>query len=318
MRNIPQLLRALCAKRRILIVGSAFVDVLVHVPRMPLSGEDIEGTSRQQLVGGCAYNVADAVDRMGVPFESLIPIGLGMIADRVRDAFRERGWPLREFAGLGDNGWCLSFIEPSGERTFVSMSGIEKCFQPEWLDVVAPETQDLIYLSGYQTDERNRAFIEALLERIRPDAQILFDPGPCSGRIPEDMMQALVGPRGILKINAMEARILAPAATVAESAAALSSMTGARVIVTDGAHGALVSEVGTVTRVPGFPVRVVDTVGSGDAHAGGILAGLASGFTLEESVLLGNAVASWVTGQEGAATAPSVEMLLNLHGDGAN
>lgn len=313
MRTLQEILSFLEPERRVLVIGSAFVDVLVHVPRMPLSGEDIEGTSRQQLVGGCAYNVADAVDKLGVPFRALIPIGLGMIADRVREAFRSRGWPIREHPGLGDNGWCLSFVEPSGERTFVSMSGIEKCFRPDWLDAVAPETQDVVYLSGYQTDERNRAFIEALLKRLRPDATILFDPGPCAGRIPEDMMAALLSRRCILKVNGMEARILAPAVTVTESAASLSSLTGASVVVTDGERGALVAEDGCVVRVPGFPTRVVDTIGSGDAHAGGILAGLACGFTLPESVLLGNAVASWVTGQEGAATAPDLGTLIAFH-----
>ena len=59
--------------------------------------------------------------------------------------------------------------------------------------------------------------------------------------------------------------------------------------------------------------HVVDTIGSGDAHAGGVLAGLASGFTLAEAVLLGNAVASWVTAQEGAATAPQAAELRARH-----
>ena len=61
MRSIIELIDALDVRKRILIIGSAFVDVIVHVPRLPLSGEDVEGSSRQQVVGGCAYNAADAV-----------------------------------------------------------------------------------------------------------------------------------------------------------------------------------------------------------------------------------------------------------------
>ena len=38
-----------------------------------------------------------------------------------------------------------------------------------------------------------------------------------------------------------------------------------------------------------------------------------SGFTLPEAVLLGNAVASWVTAQEGAATAPDLRTLRALY-----
>ncbi len=48
--------------------------------------------------------------------------------------------------------------------------------------------------------------------------------------------------------------------------------------------------------IPAFPTQVVDTIGAGDSHAGGVLAGLASGLPLADAVLLGNAVASWVVG----------------------
>ena len=77
--------------------------------------------------------------------------------------------------------------------------------------------------------------------------------------------------------------------------------------------GAYAAQAGKVSHLQGFPVHVVDTIGSGDAHAGGVLAGLASGFTLAEAVLLGNAVASWVTAQEGAATAPQAAELRARH-----
>ena len=79
MRSIIELIDALDVRKRILIIGSAFVDVIVHVPRLPLSGEDVEGSSRQQVVGGCAYNAADAVAKLGIDFDALIPVGEGMI-----------------------------------------------------------------------------------------------------------------------------------------------------------------------------------------------------------------------------------------------
>ena len=317
MRSIIELIDALDVRKRILIIGSAFVDVIVHVPRLPLSGEDVEGSSRQQVVGGCAYNAADAVAKLGIDFDALIPVGEGMIADRVRETFRARGFTVREFRGIGDNGWCLSFVEPDGERTFVSMSGVEKCFKPEWLDEIDLQCVDLIYLSGYQADARNAGFIEALLAEKRPNAQILFDPGPCSGSIPEEMFSAILSANTILKVNAQEAKTLAPSATPREAAAVLSLLTAQSVIVTDGARGAYAAQAGKVSHLQGFPVHVVDTIGSGDAHAGGVLAGLASGFTLAEAVLLGNAVASWVTAQEGAANrrtaSPAFARYLNVN-----
>ncbi|MDI8106867.1 PfkB family carbohydrate kinase, partial [Salmonella enterica subsp. enterica serovar Anatum] len=47
-----------------------------------------------------------------------------------------------------------------------------------------------------------------------------------------------------------------------------------------------------------------------DSHAGGVLAGLASGWSLADAVLLGNAVASWVVGHRGGDCAPTLTTLL--------
>jgi len=58
----------------------------------------------------------------------------------------------------------------------------------------------------------------------------------------------------------------------------------ARVVLTRGAHGAVLLPEGT--EVPAIPARTVDTTGAGDAFAGGLCAGLAAGAPLEEAVQL--------------------------------
>ena len=60
---------------------------------------------------------------------------------------------------------------------------------------------------------------------------------------------------------------------------------------------------------------MVDTIGAGDSHAGGTLAGLAAGWSLPESVQLGNAVAAWVVSHRGGDCAPTREALLLAHKD---
>ena len=67
--------------------------------------------------------------------------------------------------------------------------------------------------------------------------------------------------------------------------------------------------------VPAFPATVVDTIGAGDSHAGGTLAGLAAGWSLADAVTLGNAVAAWVVSHRGGDCAPGREALLLAHKD---
>lgn len=62
--------------------------------------------------------------------------------------------------------------------------------------------------------------------------------------------------------------------------------------------GALFNNGESNGMVAPFAAEVVDTIGAGDTHAGGVLAGLSSGWELADAVLLGNAVASYVVSHE--------------------
>ncbi|MEQ9824083.1 MAG: adenosine kinase [Puniceicoccaceae bacterium] len=64
--------------------------------------------------------------------------------------------------------------------------------------------------------------------------------------------------------------------------------------VTDGAHGAWIAHAGAVTTVAGYPAVAIDTVGAGDAFAGGVLYALARGAQPEMAARWGNALASKV------------------------
>ena len=221
---------------------------------------------------------------------------------------------LIEKMDRGDNGWCLSLVEPHGERTFVSMFGIERRMSLDWFDDFDMAEFDLIYLSGYQAEGENGAVVLEALRRKRPDADLIFDPGPRALEIPAERMKVLLSLGTILTINAQEARAMTAEPSAEAAARILSHRTGRPAVVTDGARGAVLAEGDVVRLIEGFPVDVVDTIGSGDSHTGGFIAGRMCGLPLDESVRLANAVASVVTGREGAATAPTVAELLALHG----
>jgi sugar/nucleoside kinase (ribokinase family)/D-arabinose 5-phosphate isomerase GutQ len=61
------------------------------------------------------------------------------------------------------------------------------------------------------------------------------------------------------------------------------------VVITDGAHGCVLSARGASLRVPAFKVKQVDSTGAGDAFLGGMLAGLRWKLDWERIARLGNA-----------------------------
>ena len=73
--------------------------------------------------------------------------------------------------------------------------------------------------------------------------------------------------------------------------------------------GAAVEPGGQVTRVPGFPTQVVDTVGAGDTFMAGFLDGRVKlGLDLEGSLRRGAAAASIVCSRRGAQPPTSAEV----------
>ena len=310
MRDIQTILQTLKPTANVLVIGSAFVDMVINVQEMPQAGADIEGDYRCTTVGGCSFNVADVLNKLHLPFDSYMPVGDGHFANIITEALIDRGYPIYRETDNGDNGWCLSLADASGERTFISMFGIERRMKPNWYEQFDMTRYDYFYVSGYQADGDTGRVILDGLARKRPDATIVFDPGPRVHFLPRERMEAFYRLGCLITINAAEALFMTNTQRVEDAALRIHDMTGREVVVTDGGRGAVVVDTHGVRRIAGFPVAVVDTIGSGDAHTGGIIAGLMCNLSIDESVLLANRVASVVTGREGGATAPTLEELL--------
>ena len=131
----------------------------------------------------------------------------------------------------------------------------------------------------------------------------------------EERLKAFEALGCLYTVNCSEATWMTGTHNAADAAIALSVRSGHPAVVTDGGNGAVYTEKKpsgwTAKRVPSFKINLVDTIGSGDAHTGGLLAGLMCGLSMAEATLIANAVAAHVTANEGAATAPTREELEN-------
>lgn len=284
----------------------------------PWRGCDIELQQQSVNIGGCALNIAVALKRLGMEADNALPVGQGVWADIIRNNMAREGLSSRIDGVTGDNGWCLALVEPDGERTFMSFSGVENQWNPTWLAQLTVPPQSLVSLSGYQLASPCGEVLVHWLESLR-DITPYIDFGPRIADIPETLMQRIMACKPVISLNRQEAEIAAerfrlPVATEAFGQAWLKKL-AMPLIVRHDEEGAWYFSAEEQGLAAPFPVAVVDTIGAGDSHAGGTLAGLASGWTLGESVLLGNAVASWVVGHRGGDCSPTREALLLAHKD---
>ena len=140
----------------------------------------------------------------------------------------------------------------------------------------------------------------AIAAAVRAGAQAgaatVLDPAPAR---PSLLEAARIG--AILTPNESEALELSGATDVEAAARRLAALTGQAAVVTLGAAGCLVAEAGAVTRLAAAPApSIVDTVGAGDAFAGGLAAALARGERLEEAVTAALRAAAASLGYAGA------------------
>jgi fructokinase len=99
----------------------------------------------------------------------------------------------------------------------------------------------------------------------------------------------------------------------AASRALLENFPGCKLVATTlGAEGSMITTREGTFRHPGFPVKLVDTVGAGDAFTAGLLHAYLRGASPQAMAKIGNLCGSYVAGQQGATPALSVELIASI------
>jgi len=290
--------------KQTLVIGSTVVDVLLGVPSLPARGQDVNITSSQHGIGGCAYIVYKTLRMFGSPALLCSPVGTGTFGHMVMERFQEEG--LRPIASLDmENGCCYCLVEPNGERTFLSHHGAEYLFSRSWMEGLDISQAGGVYLSGIDVEEpTGDEMVDFVGEH--PALEAYFSPGPRFAHIPGERLRRLLSRRDscgkgpLLHLNEDEALRFSGESGVEKAAAHIARKTENHVVVTLGSRGCYCLAEGKGQFVPGFPACVMDTVGAGDTHCGALIAGLKKGLALEEACLLANRAGAAAVEKRGA------------------
>lgn len=131
--RLHTLLPELATRQPVMVVGAAVIDVIADAYALPRRGCDIELKQQSVNVGGCALNIAVALKRLGIEAGNALPLGQGVWAEIIRNRMAKEDLISLIDNAEGDNGWCLALVEPDGERTFMSFSGVENQWNRQWL-----------------------------------------------------------------------------------------------------------------------------------------------------------------------------------------
>lgn len=149
--------------------------------------------------------------------------------------------------------------------------------------------------------EGNRGVLLRLLERARPGCLRVFDVNLRDPYRSPALLRELAGRCDVLKLNEDELPQVAAALGVPAVPQALRAKLGLRLLaLTLGARGSLLCTARERLELPALPVRVVDTVGAGDAFTAALVTGMLKGEDLATVHRRATALSAYVCERAGA------------------
>ena len=300
---------------RVLVVGSANVDIVVEAERLPEPGETVLGGDRKEYWGGKGANQAVAALRAGAEVRFVSATG----SDRYGAAYRKRlaaeGVQRRGLIAVpGPTGGALIVVDPSGKNQIAVSPGANARLTPRRIGK-RRGVLDFGDVVLAQLEIPTATVAAAFRSARRRGAATVLNPAPAPGSIPAGLLSLV----DVLVPNETEAARLAgsrlagrkrpaggAASPVGEAALAglcraLRARGPGAVVLTAGEGGALVSggEGAVWVRPPGG-IRAVDTTGAGDVFAGALAASLAEGAPLSGAARFAVAAASLSVRKRGA------------------
>jgi ribokinase len=255
---------------RVVVVGSANVDLVVDVPRHPAGGETILGGDLRRTPGGKGANQAVAAARAGGADTTFVgALGRDESAELLLASLRGAGVRTDTVERVAaPTGTALITVSPDGENAIVVAPGANSRVRIGVAQAERIAAADVVLA---QLEIPLDTVVAAARAR-RAGALFVLNAAP-SRELPEELWREL----DVLVVNEHEAEDLAGvgAATPEDLAAALLTRVPA-VVVTLGAAGSLVAaRGGGLLRVPAARVDAVDTTGAGDTYCGVLAAALA-------------------------------------------
>lgn len=264
----------------IVVVGSANLDLVVEVERIPLVGETVLSGDVEHIPGGKGANQAVAAARLGRSVAMVARLGDDDAGAQLRSALEADGVDTSEvLTTVGTpSGVALIAVQADGDNTIVVSPGANARLSTDDIEASAALAEASVLLVQAEIP---MAVVEAAVANAR--GTVIWNPAPApSVALPDGLLDSV----DVLVPNQTELALLAghDVPVDREVAAELAQrLPCPAVVVTLGAGGALVVTDAATTHVPAPVVEAVDTTAAGDSFCGALADGLVRGLDLVEA-----------------------------------
>jgi ribokinase len=287
--------------KKITVIGSFVTDLVARVNEFPEEGETILGTALNQYPGGKGANQAVALARLGGSVEMIGMVGDDANGKMFKDIFKKEGIVGKNIFTTKKalTATAMIQINKHAQNRIVVIPGANFEFSLNDLKKVESQLKNsnLVVTQLELTPAVEEAIINMCFKHKVP---LQLNPAPAY-KLSSDILSKVT----YLTPNELELSILTGIKTdnlenVEKAVKKLLKLGVKNVITTLGGNGAMMGNKDGVKHIPGYKVKVIDTVGAGDAFNGGFAFAITNGYTIEQAVRFANAVGALAVTKNGA------------------
>jgi ribokinase len=271
--------------KKIVVVGSTNMDMVVTTHHIPVPGETVLGGSFFMNPGGKGANQAVAVARLGGDAVFISKMGNDVFGKQSSQLLDEEG--INTFYLLSDNdlpsGVALITVDQAGENSIVVASGANANLLPADLQTALTEIGDAnTILMQLEIPMETVLFVAQYA--AKKGIRVILNPAPAN-TLPPTLLNHI----DIITPNKTEAEMLSGVKvtnldSAKQAARAIHELGVKDVVVTMGPLGAVIFQNGEHEVVPAPKAEAIDTTAAGDVFNGALAVSLSEGKSLADAV----------------------------------
>ena len=285
---------------KIIVIGSANADYVIHTDKMPLLGETLVGHSFQVNAGGKGLNQAIAVSKLGGDVSFIGCVGDDAGGEMLLGELEKNGVSFEGIRAEGVSTGSAIIAVVNGDNFIIINPGANGMLTPEVIGGYA----DMICDSDFcimQLEIPMETISEVCRIAKRGATKIVLNPAPYK-EIPQSVLESV----DFLIPNEHEAEDITGICPDTEencrrAVVELMEMGVKNAIITLGERGCVYNSGDDVAFCPAVKAIAVDTTSAGDTFVGATVSKLSQGESLRDAIAFAAKAAAITVSREGAS-----------------